>query len=70
MSAKADRLLTEGRVAVTYASADGRLSALVLGDSGEVWLVERRDDLWRCQCPSWRYRSACSHVSAVWRISG
>jgi hypothetical protein len=62
---KAARLLTEGRVAITFADAEGNLRALVEGDSG-VWLVQRRaDGMWRCGCLSWCYRRKCAHVDAV-----
>ena len=68
---KANRLLVGGNIAVTYASPAGDLSALVLGDSDQVWLVQRRaeDGKWLCQCPSFAYRGRCSHVQAVYLIA-
>jgi hypothetical protein len=58
---KARRLLAEGRVRV--ACADGRLVAVVRGDTNTyvVQIDERGRPV--CPCPSWL--RSCSHVIAV-----
>jgi hypothetical protein len=61
---KAQRLLAEGRVCVLDAE-----HFLVTGDHA-TYLVELIDEhLLVCPCPSYRWRSRCSHRDAVALLS-
>ena len=60
VTAKAARLLTEGRVLVVR--VDGELAdAAVYGDAG-TYHVSHDPAGWRCTCPA---RGRCSHVAAL-----
>ena len=66
-SAKARRLLTEGRVIVTR--VDGRhVDAIVRGDSGAVYSVRHLPGHWSCSCTAAPY-ARCSHLRAVQLIT-
>lgn len=60
-TAKARRLLTEGRVIVD--EVRGRnVRAFVRGDSGSYYLVEHDKGTWTCECIN---PGNCSHVEAL-----
>jgi uncharacterized Zn finger protein len=64
-AAKAERLLTSGRVVLTR--VDGRyVRAIVRGDTQGFHVVEHVGGQWSCDCSSYR---ACSHRLAVQRIT-
>ena len=64
-TAKARRLLAEGRVIVTH--VDGRnVSALVRGDSAELYRVTHSSGTWSCDCAA---LGRCSHVQALMLIT-
>ena len=65
---KGRRLLTEGRVTVTYVSADGlSIYARVKGDSGyEYILGHTPGNGWFCPCEA---RGRCSHLEALQLIT-
>jgi hypothetical protein len=60
IEAKAGRLLSEGKVFITWVSP-GSVCAKVQGDTGlrQVCLHSGR---WSCSCPAWH---GCSHLEAV-----
>lgn len=59
LRAKADRLLTSGRVFVHAVDRSG-VRATVLGDTGVRSVTF--DGRWRCDCPA---LTVCSHATAV-----
>lgn len=61
---KALRLLTTGRLRVWHVSHD-LIQADCRGDSGEIYTLGWRDDLWSCSCPA---RTDCSHLGALWCV--
>lgn len=62
---KARRLLAEGRVIVTH--VDGRdVSAIVRGDSAELYSVTHRSGSWACDCAA---LGRCSHVQALMLVT-
>jgi uncharacterized Zn finger protein len=64
-SAKARRLLGEGRVIITH--VDGRdVRAVVRGDSAEFYSVTHRSGSWACTCPA---LGRCSHVQALMLVT-
>ena len=65
VAAKARRLLTEGRVMVTFAVGN-LIEADVRGDSGHVYHVIHSPGKWSCPCEA---RGRCSHVQAVMLIA-
>jgi hypothetical protein len=63
--AKAERLLTSGRVVLV--EVHGRyVRALVRGDSDGFHVVEHDRGIWTCDCSSYRI---CSHRRAVMQIT-
>ena len=62
---KARRLLTEGRLMVSFA-AGNLIEADVRGDSGHIYHVIHSPGKWSCNCAA---RGRCSHVSAVMLIA-
>jgi hypothetical protein len=60
-SAKARRLLWEGRVAIVRVGPDGVLAA-VKGDTAGVYTVKLVAGYWSCTCPA---LGPCSHAKAV-----
>lgn len=66
-AAKADRLLTSGRVVVT--TARGRyVRAIVRGDTEGFHVVQHLDGRWICDCSHAPYGS-CSHRRAVMLVT-
>lgn len=62
---KAQRILVTARLRVTNVE-DGYIRAECRGDSGEVYVLGRFDETWRCSCPA---RTACSHLHALWSVT-
>ena len=65
---KARRLLTEGRLEVTYIDHDdsfGLIVAKCRGDSGEVYSLgwDPTKEEWRCTCAE--MKGNCSHLQAL-----
>lgn len=68
IEAKAARYLLAGKVSIVLRLPDGRMRAVVDGDTGVHLLgYDPRYPGWRCLCPAYR---RCSHVVAVERITG
>jgi len=64
-TAKARRLLAEGRVIVTH--VDGRdVRAVVRGDSAEIYSVTHHAGTWACDCAA---LGRCSHVQALMLVT-
>lgn len=66
--AKAERLLTEGKVSMTYPMV-GPVAA-VQGDSGRWAVVRTSDGRYSCSCPAWAMGKVCSHLVAVSLVTG
>lgn len=60
---KGRRLLVEGRVTIRHATREGGVTAIVRGDSGELYRTTWTwVDGWACTCPA---RTRCSHLTAL-----
>jgi len=66
-AAKADRLLTSGRVVIVRA-AGREVDAVVKGDSGAIYAVHHARGKWSCSCVHAPY-GWCSHLRAVQTIT-
>jgi uncharacterized Zn finger protein len=64
VTAKAVRILTEGRISVIRVDPDGVL-ALVRGDTAAIYTVTFNGTRWDCTCPA---LGRCSHAFAVQRV--
>jgi uncharacterized Zn finger protein len=70
--AKAERLLTSGRVIVTEADdSSGIFVAAVAGDTGSytVWRASHGSDF-DCDCPAGQRHLPCAHVAATALVAG
>ena len=68
LEAKADALLTAGRVSL-LAVGPGVVDATVRGDSATHRVSWRDFDSWWCDCAGFRFRRRCSHQAAVARVA-
>jgi len=64
LEAKANRLLTDGRVFIRWSTPE-IVSAVVRGDAG-IYDVRLDRGHWSCPCPA---RVTCSHMTAVMRVT-
>lgn len=69
VTAKARVLLASNRVHDLVLTADGAVSAKVLGENGIYEVRRRPSGVWSCQCAGWWWRLECSHVLAVARLA-